>query len=253
MVFVLEEVPRDILQCARHILADPLLGHAALRTPPLRFRHLVVVNLAREGSGPEAVALALPWTLLGRPGLLGLPDLLIQGGVLPGLGLGIDRRRRVCLARLAAQRLEEQLQLPGIDALRSLPHSLPPQLRYQQFQFPGFVEHRLQGGKEKVERLLHLAFAQQGLRRLPNLLKRRRLQGRCPLGAGGSLGRFPRSAHRHHPRDLRRSRSRNASRLLWLSSSIASRIRPQASTASLTSPSWLRGTYRDRDRPFPSR
>jgi len=197
-VFELDEVPRDILQCPRHILADPLLGHATWRAPPLPFRHLVVVNLALQASGPEAVDLTFPGALLGIPGLLGLPDLLIQGDVLAGLGPRIDRRRRVTLAPLAAQRLEEQLQRPGIDPLRALPHPLPSPLRHQQFQFPGLVEHRLQRGEEKLERLLHLPFLPQGLRRLPNLSQRRRLPGRCPLGPGGSWGCVLRFAHRSH-------------------------------------------------------
>src|SRR5439155_3623727 len=105
VVFVLDEVPRYILERPRNILADPPLGHAALRAHPLRFRYLVVVNLALDCSGPDA-AMAFPWTFLLSPGLLGLRDLPIQFGVLSCLGLGIDRRCRVSLVRLAAQHLE---------------------------------------------------------------------------------------------------------------------------------------------------
>ena len=105
MVFVLDEVPRYILERPRNILADPLLGRATLRAHPLRFWHLVVVHLALDCSGPDA-ATAFPWTFLLSPGLLGLRDLPIQFGVLACLRLGIDRWCRVSLARLAAQHLE---------------------------------------------------------------------------------------------------------------------------------------------------
>ena len=64
-----------------------------------------MVNLALDCSGPDA-AMAFPWTFLLSPGLLGLRDLPIQLGVLSCLGLGIDRRCQVSLARLAAEHLE---------------------------------------------------------------------------------------------------------------------------------------------------
>ncbi len=175
-----DEVPGNVLQGSRDILADPVLGRVALRTRPLRLRHLMVVNLALNCSSPDAATTFPPAFLLSL-GLLGLCDLTIQLGVLSCLGLRIDRRRRVSLARLTTHHLEKQLKLPGIDALRSLPGLLSPQLRHQELQISRLAQHRVQGGSEKLERLLDLPFGQQGLRRLSNLPKRGRLTDSCAL------------------------------------------------------------------------
>jgi hypothetical protein len=189
-----------------------------------------------------ALALAV-LALLPLLNLLGLPDLTVDLGILPCLHFRIDRRHRPDLslaATLTAQHFEQKLKLCGIDPLRSPPDLLPAKLCHQELQILVLRRTASRAATKNSNASSTLpsvnsACADSRICRSaegsPVLVPR--------LSRRSRFGSWP--AHRHHPRDLRRSRSRSASRFCWLSSSMVSHICDQASTASRTSRSCVRG------------
>jgi hypothetical protein len=131
----------------------------------VRDRHLDHVHVALHAAGPPA-RMGLPRLPPPRGpggGLLGVGDLAIERGVLTGLRVRIDH---LTGAALGEQRLEQQGDLPRVQALRVTADPLTPQLDHEQLELAIFHEDRVERREQEVPRLVHLALREQGVRGL---------------------------------------------------------------------------------------
>ena len=142
---MLDKVSGHVLKAARDVDADPIHQVVTGDARAVRDRYLDHVHLALHAAGtPAWMGLPrLPPTRGPGRGLLGVGDLAIEGGVLAGLRVRIDRRTGSALGQ---QRLEEQRDLARVHALGMAADPLAPQFEDEQLELAILHEHGVERG-----------------------------------------------------------------------------------------------------------
>lgn len=133
---MLHEVSGHVLQPAGHVDADPIHLAVARRARPGPGRHLDRMHVAFDAARAPAwfrLARVSPAGGRARRGLLGVRDRAIQLGVRVGFRLQIDRGVDTALPD---DRVEQQRDLPGVDALRVTADPFAPQFGDEQARGP---------------------------------------------------------------------------------------------------------------------